>query len=163
MRIDVRPATPTDTRQMAELLNEIINAGGTTALTRPVDAQDLIDWMQAHPGKNAWFVAESETGEILGFQFFEPNASLPPEAVDIATFVRIGVTQLGIGSKLFSATEAAARTMGYAWINANIRADNSGGLTYYQSRGFRTYRSVQNVPLDNGMTVEKLHKRYDLD
>ena len=61
------------------------------------------------------------------------------DAAEIATFTKIGKTGLGIGSALFRATEKAARGLGYTWINANIRADNAGGLAYYQSRGFEDY------------------------
>ena len=59
-------------------------------------------------------------------------------------------------------TEAEARRFGYSWINASIRADNAGGLAYYQSRGFETYDRKTNVRLDNGLVVEKIMKRYDL-
>ena len=50
----------------------------------------------------------------------------PPRPVDVATFVQIGATGLGIGSALFYATPTAAKGLGYVWINANIRADNDG-------------------------------------
>jgi ribosomal protein S18 acetylase RimI-like enzyme len=87
---------------------------------------------------------------------------LPPEAAEIATFVQVGQTGLGIGSKLFTATAAAAKSIGYKWINANIRADNEGGLMYYQSRGFVDYRKIEGYRLDSGDVVDKILKRYDL-
>ncbi|MDA0924273.1 MAG: GNAT family N-acetyltransferase, partial [Proteobacteria bacterium] len=52
---------------------------------------------------------------------------------------------------------------GYHWINATIRADNTGGLIYYQSRGFRDWRHLTDQRLANGMRVDKICKRYDLD
>lgn len=160
MSIQVRKATSLDTRQMARLLNEIIAEGGTTALTRPVVGQDIADWMQSD--KSAWHVAIDEEGEVLGFQWINPASYLPPEAADIATFVKIGKTGLGIGSSLFDATRAAARALGYDWINANIRADNEGGLIYYQSRGFRDYDRWENYKLESGQIVDKMLKCYDL-
>ncbi|MEC3861591.1 hypothetical protein VK792_09875 [Mesobacterium sp. TK19101] len=39
--ITIRRATQLDTRQMAELLNQIIDAGGTTAITQPVTRDAL--------------------------------------------------------------------------------------------------------------------------
>lgn len=158
----IRTASANDVRQMSELLNQIIDLGGTTALTETVQPSDIKSWIEFHAGRNAWHVAESPTGDILGFQFIEPHADLPPDAADIATFVRVGTTQLGIGSKLFSATEQAARDLEYVWLNATIRADNAGGLAYYQSRGFRTYHQDDNVKLGNGLQVSKISKRYDL-
>jgi hypothetical protein len=53
--------------------------------------------------------------------------------------------------------------LGYAWINANIRADNEGGLIYYQSRGFRDYDRWEGYQLPSGLVVDKVLKRFDLD
>ncbi len=160
--IHVRPAMALDTGSMAKLLNAIIAKGGTTALTRPVTGQDLSEWMAVDAEASAWHVALDETEAVIGFQWISPHENLPPEACDIATFVQIGRTGLGIGSALFTATSGAAKALGYRWINATIRADNEGGLTYYQSRGFRTWTVDEGVILDNGQTVDKISRRYDV-
>jgi GNAT superfamily N-acetyltransferase len=118
--------------------------------------------MGRDPDKSAWHVAEDDTGNILGFQFLEPHPDLPPEACDIASFVRLGKTGLGVGSKLFEASRLAAKSLGYQWINATIRADNGGGLAYYQSRGFEDYAHHPQQRLGNGALVDKVSKRYDL-
>ena len=160
--ISVRRANSLDTRQMAELLNAIIAEGSTTALVRPVTADDIDAWMQSSPDAAAWHVAVMDDGEVAGFQWIEPADYLPSDAAEIASFVKIGRTGLGIGSALFDATKSAARKLGYAWINANIRADNEGGLIYYQSRGFRDYDRWHDYRLDSGVVVDKVLKRYDL-
>ena len=87
---------------------------------------------------------------------------MPPQAANIATFVQIGQTGLGIGSALFDATRKAAKELGYVWINANIRADNEGGLIYYQSRGFQDYGIIEGYRMGNGQLVDKRLKRFDL-
>ncbi|MCG6883677.1 MAG: GNAT family N-acetyltransferase [Silicimonas sp.] len=148
---------------MAEILNEVIAAGGTTALTTPVTSDDIAAWMSRSPGQSAWHVAEDTAGTVLGFQWIEPGEDyLPREAAEIATFARPGHTGLGIGSALFQATRKAAKDLGYAWINANIRADNTGGLAYYQSRGFEDYGRIGGYRMANGQTVDKVLKRLDL-
>ena len=160
--INVRPAMPLDAGSMARLLNEIIETGGTTALTRPVTAQDLTEWIAVNSHASAWHVALDEAENVVGFQWISPHEKLPPEACDIASFVQIGRTGLGIGSALFTATAAAAKRLNYKWINATIRADNDGGLTYYQSRGFRTWTIDEDVALESGQIVSKISKRYDV-
>ena len=160
--ITVRPPIALDAPDMARLLNEIIAEGGTTALTRPVTGADLRSWMSSYPGRSAWHVALDAEERVVGFQWIEPHEGLPPEAADISTFVRIGRTGLGIGSALFDATRKAAAQLGYGWINANIRADNEGGLIYYQSRGFQDYGLIERQELQNGEIVSKRLKRYDL-
>lgn len=160
--IKVRRPITLDTSNMAKLLNEIIAEGGTTALTRPVTGADLSNWMAFEPARSAWHVAVDAQENIVGFQWINPKEDLPLGAVDIATFVQIGQTGLGIGSSLFEATKQAAKSLGYIWINANIRADNEGGLIYYQSRGFQDYGMIEGYELANGTIVDKRLKRYDL-
>ena len=160
--IYVRPAGLADVRMMVELLNAIIAQGGTTAITRPVLPTELQSKIRLYNGKNAWFLAEDENGELLGFQYIEPNEQLPSDAADIATFVKIGVTGLGIGSKLFESTSKAAKTLGYRWINATIREDNLNGLAYYQSRGFEAYARQDAFKLQDGTIVNRIKKRFNL-
>lgn len=160
--ISVRKPIRLDTDDMARLLNEIIAQGGTTALTRPVSGTDIAEWMNPTSTRNAWHVAVNEAEKIVGFQWIEPADYLPDEAAEIATFVQIGQTGLGIGSALFDATRKAAKALEYGWINANIRADNEGGLIYYQSRGFQDYRKIEGYKLADGSIVTKQLKRYDL-
>ncbi len=160
--ITVRPAISLDASSMAKLLNAIIEEGGTTALTREVTAQDIADQMATKGERRAWHVAVDASEEVVGFQWIASTDYLPPEAAEIATFVQIGQTGLGIGSKLFEATKAAAKELGFGWINANIRADNEGGLIYYQSRGFVDYGRIEDYKLDSGEIVDKVLKRFDL-
>lgn len=159
--IHVRRAAMLDFPAMAALLNTIIHAGGTTALEQEVTAADLQSYAQ-NGRRSVWHVAENDTGEILGFQWIEARDTLPAEAADIATFVKVGQTGLGVGSALFEQTKTAARALGFTWINANIRADNEGGLIYYQSRGFEDYDVIKDVTLGSGLVVTKRLKRYDL-
>lgn len=160
--LHIRPATTADARAIAELLNEIIEKGGTTALTKPVTAEDIVAKMSSPGLRNAWRLAEDDTGRLMGFQWIAPHPDLPEDACDIATFARVGQTGLGVGSKLFDATVRAAHDLGYTWINANIRGDNEGGLAYYQSRGFEDYAVKEGVTLDDGTVVTKRLKRFDL-
>lgn len=160
--IHVRRAIALDAPSMARLLNEIIAEGGTTALTRQIAAKDIGDWMAHDADRSAWHVAVDSGEKVVGFQWIAPSPDLPPDAIDIATFVQMGQTGLGIGSRLFEATKSAAKAMGYRWINANIRADNEGGLVYYQSRGFVDYGRIEGYRLESGQIVDKSLKRYDL-
>lgn len=160
--IHIRPAGAMDASAMADLLNDIIAAGGTTAHTTPRTRQDMLDAMASCPGRSSWLVAEDDEGALLGFQLIEPYPPLPPEACDIGTFTKLGLTQSGIGSALFAQTLKAAQHLGFEWINATIRADNTGGLAYYQSRGFEDYAHHKDVALEDGTIVNKISKRYDL-
>ncbi len=157
----IRPAGETDAEGMSDLLNAIIHAGGTTALQSPTTGDTLRDWMARNHGRNAWHVAVDDE-DVLGFQWIEPHPDLPPEAVDIASFVRIGLTGRGVGSALFAATRSAAKVLGYRWLNASIRSDNHGGLTYYGRMGFQDWKIDPDAALSDGTVTGKHHKRFDL-
>ncbi|MBY6090497.1 GNAT family N-acetyltransferase [Maritimibacter alkaliphilus] len=158
--IHVRRAGPLDTGPMAELLNEIIAKGGTTALTRPVSRAMLAEWMTGSD-RAAWHLAEDDAGTLLGFQWIDPLPETP-DIAHIASFARLGHTGLGIGSALFEATKRAAKDLGYLAIDAEIRADNTGGLAYYQSRGFEDHRRIRDGQLEDGTRIDKVVKRYEL-
>lgn len=158
--IHIRRAGGLDARAMAELLNAIIAKGDSTAMTTPVTAAELTRWMAAPD--SAWHLAEDAEGTLKGFQYIEPHPDLPKGGVDVATFVRLGESGLGIGSAMFEATKEAARALGYAHIHAIIRADNAGGLAYYQSRGFEDFRLLPDCPLGDGRVVDKVWKRFEL-
>ncbi|GGE46539.1 hypothetical protein GCM10011360_37260 [Primorskyibacter flagellatus] len=158
--IHVRRAGPLDAGAMAELLNEVIVQGGTTAITEEVTRDDIAGRIGAP--RAIWHLAEDDGGELLGFQWVEPLTTEPGLVAEIATFARVGRTGLGIGSALFEATRAACVAEGYDWIRANIRADNYGGLAYYQSRGFEDYGRIAGYRMGNGQVVDKVLKRFDL-
>ena len=158
--LHIRPAGALDCRALAALLNEIIAIGGTTAKVEPVTTDELADKMKIENA--AWHLAEDDDGKLLGFQYIQPHPDIPADSTDIATFTRVGQTGLGIGSALFAATSKTAKELGYNTIDAVIRADNEGGLAYYQSRGFETIKLLKGEKLSNGKTVDKVWKRCNL-
>lgn len=158
----IRRGAEQDLRQVSDLLNDLVATGAGTALTRPIRRQDLADWLGAMAARSAWHVALDGQGALLGLQWIGPGPALPAEACDIGTFVRSGSTGPGIGSRLFDATRQAAIDLGYDWISATIRAENSGGLIYYQSRGFRDWGRLDMITRANGSKVDRRVICYDL-
>lgn len=158
----IRRATRDDAGEISSLLNEIITAGGSTALETPTTAEDIAAWMANDPDQSAWHVARDSDGTLQGFQWIERNPALPPDALDIATFARVGGTRRGVGTALFNATKEAARALGASWINAAIRSDNPSGLAYYTRMGFVDYKSDPTVALSDGTVTGKTFKRLDL-
>lgn len=120
----LRPARRSDTRQMAEI------AGGQTT------AQALADWMDDVSAHAAWHVAEDDVSRLLGFQHIGARGDPTSETAEIATFLRDGLP-LAVGSRLFEATENAARLLGYRFIDALVASTNDGARIYYQAHGFR--------------------------
>ncbi len=162
MDLNVRPAVRADAPALAELLNEIIAAGGSTAYETPFTPDAFADAHIDGPGVITSILAEDNDGCPMGFQILLASDRLGPDWGDIGTFARRGATTRGIGSALFAATKAAAIAAGLRMLNATIRADNIGGLAFYAKMGFVDYAVARAVPLADGTPVDRIARRYDL-
>lgn len=141
MSVSVRPATLADARQMVGLI------------LGEVTTDSFGGWMDSDSAYSAWHLAETDLGEVIGFQRIGPSDTLPSEACDIATFLSDSAQRMEAGSKLFDTTAHTARLLGYLWISAAIDVANDDARINYQSHGFRQYAGE----------VGKLTMRYDLD
>jgi GNAT superfamily N-acetyltransferase len=162
MELNVRPTVRADALALADLLNEIIAAGGTTAYETPFTPEVFADVHIDGPGVITSMIAEDARGMAAGFQILLANDKLGLGWGDIGTFARRGSTTRGIGSALFAATRAAAIAAGLKAINATIRADNTGGLAFYAKMGFVDYAVARAVPLADGTPVDRISRRFDL-
>lgn len=129
----------------------------------PLSEAEFTRYFLLGPDVFACHVAEDATsGEPIGFQALTRHPGLPDGWADIATFARQRPRLPGVGTSLFAATRSMARELGFIAVNAAIRADNRGGLIYYEKMGFETYRIVPAVPLQDGRPVDRILKRYDV-
>lgn len=162
MSLTVRPVAADDAAALADLLNAVIAAGGTTALEEPFTPEALAETYLTGPNVHCCFVAEDEDGALLGFQTLGRYPGLPDDVGDIGTFARVGAAQRGIGSALFAATASRAAELGLSAINATIRGDNTGGLAFYAKQGFADHGVTPGVLLKDGTPVDRVHKRFVL-
>lgn len=161
MSLVVRPFQPADAPTATDLLNAIIRTGGTTALQTPLSVEENTAYFLEGPKVLCCHVAVLD-GQLVGFQSLGRLAELPEGWGDIATFAAEGLTGRGIGSALLAATRAKALALGLHHINARIRADNTGGLTYYSRMGFVDYHVDRAVPLADGTPVDRVFKQLVL-
>jgi len=163
LTIIVRLVAPEDAPALAELLNAIIARGGTTALEDAFSSEQLAETYLNGPNVLVCLVAvETDSARIEGFQTLGRYPNLPDNIGDIGTFARVDGTQRGVGSALFAEMAAQARALGLSAINATIRSDNIGGLTFYGKQGFVDFGVTHGVPLKDGKLVDRVHKRFAL-
>ncbi|WP_296675392.1 GNAT family N-acetyltransferase [Novosphingobium sp.] len=162
MSFAIRPVTSADAPALAEMLNAVIRAGGTTALQREFTPEALDEAYLTGPQVLCCHVAVGDDGALAGFQTLGRYPGLPADIGDIGTFARVDGKQRGVGSALFPATVARARALGHSAINATIRADNTGGLTFYAKQGFVDHGVTRSAALDDGTLVDRVHKRFAL-
>lgn len=156
----IRPCRTEDLPELCELLNEIILLGGTTALESRFTVPQFVDHFFNQQIQISCLVAEGAEGELLGFQVLSFHEQLPDDWADIATFVRTSPRMSGVGSALFAETAALADKYEINTLNAAVRADNAGGIAYYEKMGFSAYKIEKNVPLRSGRPVDRIYMRY---
>ena len=160
--LEIRPVQNVDAPVLADLLNEIIARGGTTAFEVPFTSETLAEGMLTGSYVICCFVAQGKDGTLRGFQSLLRHEDLPDGVGDIATFSCVGGAQKETGSQLFAATQAEAKRQRLTAINATIRADNIGGLAFYSQLGFLDHSISRAVPLRDGTPVDRISKRFNL-
>ena len=163
MNFSVRKAEFEDSKEMSNILNEIINEGGRTlqnSITTPVDFKRNYF---TNPLSLCNHVATQGT-KIIGFQLLEwsdPNWSgidkLPSDWGLIATYVAENVRGLGVGKQLFEVTRLTSNDKGMCSISATMNSANKGAIGYYESLGFCEYFTFENE-----FKQTCVSKRFDL-
>jgi len=160
MSIDVRDACVDDAEGIVAVLNPIIEARIYTVLDRPVTADEERAFIRQFPARGIFHVAIGKSdGTVVGFQSLEPFASYT-HAFDhvgvLGTFVDLRRRQLGIATRLFEATLAAAVRKGYEKIFTFVRSDNTAALAAYRAQGFRTIGTAQKHAKIDGRYVDEI-------
>ncbi len=158
--LTIRATTEADASGMADLLNDIIRRGGTTAFEDEMSVEDILNKYVCSTKIYCCHVALDDDGQIAGYQSLDRNVKLPADVGDIATFARQDKPVKGTGRALFTHTCDVARMAGLTEINATIRADNVPGLGYYKAMGFVDHSVAKGVPLKDGTPVDRISKRF---
>ena len=158
IRLQTRKASENNSKDLCQILNEIIAIGGTTGFENILSESEFESVFINGPGLISCFLAENN-GLILGFQSLSHHPDLPSGWADIATFARVNPKVRGVGTSLFEATLAFARHLDIETINATIRADNKSGLSYYSKMGFNDYSISKQIPLQDGTPVDRISKK----
>ena len=156
--IQIRLAEDKDIPALCKLLNDIILVGGTTANQTPFSEDEFGKHFLYRPSLICCHTALDKQEIPAGFQMLNRHADLPNDWADIATFARLEPKLKGVGTALFNPTKQLAKQSGFTTLNATIRADNTGGLAYYEKLGFETYSVDKAIPLDDGTKIDRISK-----
>jgi hypothetical protein len=140
--VEIREAVAADAGAMSVVLQELVAAGKRT---ENADADFALSHCIEHPHRLHCFVAVDDERKIVGLQSLkrahEGNPYGTPVGLGIiGTHVTPSVTPTVVGSRLFAATLAGARTTNLPATETYIGEQNSSALVYHGSLGFRAYR-----------------------
>ena len=165
----IRRATLDDAPGMVALLNPIIKARIYTAMDTPATLETQREWIESFPERGIFHVAleagtDGADGRLVGMQdllpFLEVGRAFDHVGM-MATFVALDCHRRGIAARLFDATYAAARAIGYEKIFTFIRADNEAGLRAYRGQGFEVIGTAKrHVKIDGRYIDEIIVERF---
>jgi L-amino acid N-acyltransferase YncA len=160
--IVIRVAVSSDCEALCELLNEIIQVGGSTAMENPLSTVDFENHFLSGDDYICCHAAETADGKLIGFQSLGYHSKLPKDWADIATFAKLSPKTPGVGTALFQTTLIYARQLEFKGINATIRTDNISGLAYYSKMGFIDYSIDRAVALSDGTPIDRVSKKLEI-
>ena len=160
MKWMIREATPDDAREIAGILNPIIQAGKYTVLDTPFTVEEERDFIENFPTRGVFHVAVNpNTNKLVGFQNVEPFAAYT-RAFDhvgiVGTYVDGAVQRQGVAASLFAAMFAAMPKKGYEKLFAYVRGDNLGALATYMKHGFHIIGTARKQAKIKGVYVDEI-------
>jgi GNAT superfamily N-acetyltransferase len=143
----LREADASDAEAMSAILEELVAAGKRK---NAADADFVRSHYLEHPHRLHCFVATGDEGRIFGFQSLKRAYERNPYGTPIGwgiigTHVSPSAARMGVGSRLFAATSAAARDARLLAIEAYIGEENAAALAYYEALRFRTCRCSEGI------------------
>ena len=132
----VRPGTRSDDDQLWAILEPTLRAGETYPQPRDISREDALAywWKPEH----AIFVAEDETGRLVGTYYLKANSGGPAGHVANGGYMTLpGAWGRGVGRALCLHSLGEARRRGFRAVQFNlVVATNARALHLWQACGF---------------------------
>ena len=139
VQITLRRATPDDAASITAIWQAIAAEKVYSAIDRPFTIEEERAYIQSLSAREAIFLAETSTGQVVGFQSLDlwaRHIGSMSHVAQLGTFVRREWRGRGVGRQLAQHTLAFARSVGYEKIVIFVRASNSGAQKFYAGLGF---------------------------
>jgi phosphinothricin acetyltransferase len=137
--LKLRAAELRDARAIAEIYNyEVENTTATFDLV-PRSIESQTEWLAARTGAFTALVAESESGQIVGFaalSTYRDRAGYRTTVED-SVYVHREHQRKGVGRVLLDSLLDVARDSGFHTVIARIDSQSVGSLALHRSLGFR--------------------------
>ena len=160
MDLLIRDVQTADAQAIVDIFNPIIAARAYTVFDAPFTVVAEQAYIERFPERGIWKVAISVSDQrLVGFQVMEPFANYTT-AFDhvgtLGTYVDLKARRLGIASRLFENTLAAAIEKGYEKVFTFVRADNPAALATYHRHGFEIIGTASRQAKIDGRYVDEI-------
>lgn len=146
--IHIRPAARADLPSILNIYNEAVLTTTASYDYEPRSFEVQEAWFDSHAtGNLPVFVAEDESGEILGWSTLSSFRPRPGYrfTCENSVYVAASARGRGIGKRLLSPLITEARRLGFRSIIAVIDAENEVSLHLHENFGFERAALLKNV------------------
>ncbi len=138
-RWTLRPARPTDGRQLARLFAEVRREGrwlitAPGAVSEPSESFWIAEMIRA--AEHLVLVAEAD-GEVVGNVLVSVDRGVATEHIGVLSItIAEAWRDVGIGSELVDAAQSWARDRGLRKLSLGVFPDNERAIAVYEKQGF---------------------------
>jgi len=158
--LEIRRAAPEDAAGIVAVLEVVAAERIHSAIDAVWTVEQEASYLKSLSPREAFHVAVDEKAGIIGFQSLDLWSPLLPSMAhvgQVGTFLLPGWRGLGVGRRLWQATESLAREAGFQKLAIQVRASNSHAQKFYRKLGFRECgRLTRQVIIDGADDDEVL-------
>ena len=162
--INIRPFQQPDWPATWAILEPVLRSGETYSFSSDISESEATSvWVQT---PEATFVAEDETGEILGTYFLKPNQ--PGQGSHVCNcgyVVSEAARGKGVASAMCEHSQSEALLRGYRAMQYNlVVSTNTGAVRLWQKHGFEiagTLREAFHHPKQGYIDAHVMYKRLE--
>lgn len=139
MTFTIRRATEDDAGSIRAILGVIAAERIYSAIGEPFSLEQQRDYLRSLSAREAFFVAEDETGRVIGYQSLDRWSALfasMNHVAQLGTFLLPEARGRGAARALAERSLAFAREAGYEKIVIQVRGSNLRAQAFYRSLGF---------------------------
>ena len=143
----IRLVKASDLKEIVEIYNQAIEAGGSTADLTPFTVEDKIDWLDKHNG-NPYSIFVAVDNEIAGYcslSVYRSGREALKSAAEAAFFVKKIRRRQGVGRMLLRAALEQASYLGFETIFAILLDVNTVSKKLLLSEEFSEWGYLQDI------------------
>jgi RimJ/RimL family protein N-acetyltransferase len=162
---EIRRALPGDAAAIVGVLETVVADRIHTAIDQAWSIDQEKRYLESLSAREAVHVAVDSAEGIVGVQTLDrwsPILSSMNHVGQIGTFLIPAWRGLGIGRKLWTATEAFAREAGYRKFAIQVRASNHQAQKFYRQLGFQECGRFRNQVVMDGLEDDEILMEYFL-
>ena len=169
--LEIRRASPEDAAGIVAVLEAVAAERIHSAIDTVWTVEQEAGYLQSLSRRESFHVAvDADAGDnastgIVGFQSLDLWSGLLPSMAhvgQVGTFLLPGWRGLGVGRRLWQATEAFAREAGFLKLTIQVRASNSSAQKFYRKLGFKECGRLTRQVIIDGVADDEVLMEFFL-